>query len=147
MTNATVKLFLDGREIKNSVADIEKEMKKLRKTQRDLVIGSEEYNRTGKQIQELNGILATHRASIRNTGKEYLTLSQRLGKVADGFNRYMGVVAGAIGAVTGQLPADGEGYRDQVHPLPFSRRAYRNCSRCERIASGNILRLSVHQRC
>ena len=101
MTNATVKLFLDGREIKNSVADIEKEMKKLRKTQRDLVIGSEEYNRTGKQIQELNGILATHRASIRNTGKEYLTLSQRLGKVADGFNRYMGVVAGAIGAVTG----------------------------------------------
>ena len=93
MTNATVKLFLDGREIKNSVADIEKEMKKLRKTQRDLVIGSEEYNRTGKQIQELNGILATHRASIRNTGKEYLTLSQRLGKVADGFNRYMGVVA------------------------------------------------------
>ena len=101
MTNATVKLFLDGREIKNSVADIEKEMKKLRKTQRDLVIGSEEYNRTGKQIQELNGILATHRASIRGTGKEYLTLTQRLGKVADGFNRYMGVVAGAIGAVTG----------------------------------------------
>ena len=101
MTNATVKLFLDGREIKNSVADIEKEMKKLKRTQRDLVIGSEEYTRTGKQIQELNGILATHRASIRNTGKEYLTLSQRLGKVADGVNRYMGVVAGAIGAVTG----------------------------------------------
>ena len=101
MTNATVKLFLDGREIKNSVADIEKKMKDLKKTQKDLIIGSEEYTRTGKQIQELNGILATHRASIRNTGTEYTSLTQRLGKVADGFNRYMGVVAGAIGAVTG----------------------------------------------
>lgn len=101
MTNATVKLFLDGKEIKNSVADIEKEMRQLKKTQKDLVIGSEEYTRTGKQIRELNGILATHRASIRNTATEYQSLSQRLGKVADGFNRYMGLMAGAVGAVTG----------------------------------------------
>jgi len=81
MTNATVKLFLDGREIKNSVADIEKKMKDLKKTQKDLIIGSEEYTRTGKQIQELNGILAEHKNQLKAVGKETNSLTSSLKEV------------------------------------------------------------------
>ena len=43
-----------------------------------------------------------------------------------------------------QLPADGEGHRHQVHPMPVSRRACRDRPRRECIARGSILRLSVN---
>ena len=97
----TLKVYIDGLEVENSVNGINKEIRKLKGEMRNLTIGTEEYERKARQLRELDGILQRHRRNIRGVGEEYTSLSARLGKLADGFNRYMGLAAGAVGAVTG----------------------------------------------
>lgn len=97
----SLKVYIDGTEVENSVNGINREIRKLKGEMRNLTIGTEEYERKAKQLRELDGILRRHRRNIRNVGDEYQSLSTRFGKFADGVNRYMGVVAGAVGAVTG----------------------------------------------
>lgn len=97
----SLKVYIDGTEVENSVNGINREIRKLKGEMRNLTIGTEEYERKAKQLRELDGILQRHRRNIRNVGDEYQSLSARFGKFADGVNRYMGVVAGAVGAVTG----------------------------------------------
>lgn len=97
----SLKVYIDGTEVENSVNGINREIRKLKGEMRNLTIGTEEYERKAKQLRELDGILQRHRRNIRGVGEEYTSLSARFGKFADGVNRYMGVVAGAVGAVTG----------------------------------------------
>lgn len=97
----SLKVYIDGTEVENSVNGINREIRKLKGEMRNLTIGTEEYERKAKQLRELDGILQRHRRNIRGVGEEYTSLSARLGKFADGVNRYMGVVAGAVGTVTG----------------------------------------------
>lgn len=101
MYKRTLKVYIDGNEVENSVNGINKEIRKLKGEMRNLTIGTEEYERKARQLRELDGILQRHRRNIRGVGEEYTSLSARFGKFADGVNRYMGVVAGAVGAVTG----------------------------------------------
>ena len=97
----TLKIYIDNKEIDGSVKSIQNRIRELRGEMNKLTVGSEEYNRKAKKIRDLNGILAQHRQQLRATGQEYQTLGSRIGKLADGFNRYMGIVGGAIGALTG----------------------------------------------
>lgn len=97
----SLKVYIDGTEVENSVNGINREIRKLKGEMRNLTIGTEEYERKAKQLREFDGILQRHRRNIRGVGDEYTSLSARFGKFADGVNRYMGVVAGAVGAVTG----------------------------------------------
>ena len=101
MYKRSLKVYIDGTEVENSVNGINREIRKLKGEMRNLTIGTEEYERKARQLRELDGILQRHRRNIRGVGDEYTSLSARLGKFADGVNRYMGVVAGAVGAVTG----------------------------------------------
>lgn len=101
MYKRSLKVYIDGTEVENSVNGINREIRKLKGEMRNLTIGTEEYERKARQLRELDGILQRHRRNIRGVGEEYTSLSARLGKFADGVNRYMGVVAGAVGAVTG----------------------------------------------
>ena len=48
--NASLKIWIDGKEIPNTVNAISKEMKKLQREQKDMTIGSEEYVRQTKKI-------------------------------------------------------------------------------------------------
>lgn len=101
MYKRSLKVYIDGTEVENSVNGINREIRKLKGEMRNLTIGTEEYERKARQLRELDGILQRHRRNIRGVGEEYTSLSARFGKFADGVNRYMGVVAGAVGAVTG----------------------------------------------
>ena len=101
MYKRSLKVYIDGTEVENSVNGINREIRKLKGEMRNLTIGTEEYERKARQLRELDGILQRHRRNIRGVGEEYTSLSARLGKLADGFNRYMGLAAGAVGAVTG----------------------------------------------
>lgn len=90
-------LYIDGKEVKNSVNGIRNEMKKLKAEQDKMTIGSDEYVRHAKKIQHLDGILKKHRADLRKTKDSVFSLK----KMADGFNNYFGLVTAGIASLTG----------------------------------------------
>ncbi len=97
----TIKLYIDNQEIDGSVKSIKSRIRELTAEMNKLTVGTEEYEAKAKKIRELNGILASHRQNIRGVAHEMDGLSGRFGKLADGFNRYMGLVGGAIASLTG----------------------------------------------
>lgn len=99
--NRTVKLYIDNQEIDGSVKSIKSRIRELTGEMNKLTVGTKEYEERAKKIRELNGILAEHRRNIKAVADETNTLSSRFGKIADGFNRYMGVIGGAIASITG----------------------------------------------
>lgn len=99
--NRTVKLYIDNQEIDGSVKSIKSRIRELTGEMNKLTVGTKEYEERAKKIRELNGILAEHRRNIKAVADETNTLAGRFGKIADGFNRYMGVIGGAIASLTG----------------------------------------------
>ena len=97
----TVKLYIDNQEIDGSVKSIKSRIRELTGEMNKLTVGTKEYEERAKKIRELKGILAEHRRNIKAVADETNTLSSRFGKIADGFNRYMGVIGGAIASITG----------------------------------------------
>ena len=79
--NASLKIWIDGKEIPNTVNAISKEMKKLQREQKDMTIGSEEYVRQTKKIAELNTILSEHKNQLKAVGKETNSLTSSLKEV------------------------------------------------------------------
>lgn len=55
-----ISIFIDGKEVENSVKSIRSEMAKLRNEQAKTIVGSEEYVKKGKQIAQLNTIYESH---------------------------------------------------------------------------------------
>jgi TP901 family phage tail tape measure protein len=99
----TVKVFIDGARIDNSVPAIQKKIRELTRDVKKMTIGTEEYNKTVKSISELNSILAEHKRAIRGVAEESKSLGQRLSSVADFFNKwYYSLQTGldALGGVT-----------------------------------------------
>ena len=99
----TVKVFIDGAQIDNSVPAIQKKIRELTRDVKKMTIGTEEYNKTVKSISELNFILAEHKRAIRGVAEESKSLGQRLSSVADFFNKwYYSLQTGldALGGVT-----------------------------------------------
>lgn len=79
--NASLKIWIDGKEIPNTVNAISKEMRKLQREQKDMTIGSEEYVRQTKKIAELNTILSEHKNQLKAVGKETNSLANSLKEV------------------------------------------------------------------
>ena len=79
--NASLKIWIDGKEIPNTVNAISKEMKKLQREQKDMTIGSQEYVEQTKKIAELNTILSEHKNQLKAVGKETNSLTSSLKEV------------------------------------------------------------------
>ncbi len=94
-------LYIDGKQVKNSITEIEKEMRAIERAQKKMTVGSQEYVHAGEKIRSLNGILSEHRAQLRAAAVETEKHSSSIGKLADGFNRYAGMAAGALATITG----------------------------------------------
>jgi hypothetical protein len=62
-----INIWINGKEVKNDVASIKKEMYQLINAQSRMTIGSKEYVAAGEEIKKLKGILGDHNASIRQT--------------------------------------------------------------------------------
>lgn len=104
VTRRGIYLYINGQEVSNDVKSIRAEMKKLVNQQAQMTIGSEEYIRAGRKIQSLNGILSEHRNQWAKTNSEIDKSKDNmfsLSKVADGFNKYFGMVTAAIASLTG----------------------------------------------
>ena len=79
--NASLKIWIDGKEIPNTVNAISKEMRKLQREQKDMTIGSQEYVEQTKKIAELNTILSEHKNQLKAVGKETNSLTSSLKEV------------------------------------------------------------------
>lgn len=104
VTRRGIYLYINGQEVSNDVKSIRAEMKKLVNQQAQMTMGSEEYIRAGQKIKALNGILAEHRNQWMKTNSEIDKSKDNmfsLSKVADGFNKYFGMVTAAIASLTG----------------------------------------------
>lgn len=96
-----VYLYLDGSEIKNDIKSIEAEMKGLVLAQKKMTLGSEEYVRTAQKIRSLRGIINEHNAQLKEVETNVKKNSISVGKLADGFNRFFGLIGAGVAALTG----------------------------------------------
>lgn len=87
---------IDGKEIKNNAASIKAEMDKIINQQRRMTIGSREYQEATTKIKYLKGILEQHRMELSNIQKSWSFKG-----IADGFNRYMGIITAFAASATG----------------------------------------------
>lgn len=65
--NRSLKIYLDGTEVKKSVAEIQKEMRIAQMEMKNAQIGSDNYRRALENLQTLKGILADHKAQLKET--------------------------------------------------------------------------------
>lgn len=101
--NRTVKIHIDGKEVDNTVPGIQKKIRELTRDVKKMTIGTEEYEKKVKDIAQLNAILAEHKRAIRGVAEESQSLGQKLGNMADFFNKwYYSLQTGldALGGVT-----------------------------------------------
>lgn len=71
-----VSIFINGKEVENTIKSITAEKRKLVRELNRMVVGSEEYNKTVKQIQQLDGTLAKHRNNIRGVESAWDNVTQ-----------------------------------------------------------------------
>ena len=69
--NRKVTIYINGTEIKSTIASLEAELKKLKNQQKQLTIGTEEYVETGKKIREIENILHSQRAATHSLNSEW----------------------------------------------------------------------------
>ncbi len=81
----SLKVYIDGKEVENSVAGIQKEMRKLRGEMKNLTIGTEEYEKKAAGMRKLNGILREHRKNVSGVADEQDRMTEAI-KNALGLN-------------------------------------------------------------
>jgi len=71
-------------------------MLKIVNAQKLMTIGSQEYNLATQKIKQLNGVLAQHSEQVREVQRGW-----SMKGMADGFNRYMGMITAFAASATG----------------------------------------------
>lgn len=97
--NRRVNLWINGKEVRNDIASIRKEMSKLQGQQSRMIRGSEEYVRTGKEIRRLRGILQQHQQDLRRTSASWLSMKN----AAANFNKYFGMITAGFATIAGAI--------------------------------------------
>jgi hypothetical protein len=67
-TRRQVNIYINGREINNTIKGVRGEARKLNRELSNLEIGSAEYNQKMKELKQLNGILGDHRKPTARCG-------------------------------------------------------------------------------
>jgi TP901 family phage tail tape measure protein len=80
MSNATanrrINLYINGKEVKNDIASIKKEMYKLINEQSRMTLGSDEYVKHARKIRTLKGMISEHNKSLRTTEGSWKRLTR-----------------------------------------------------------------------
>lgn len=116
----TVTVYIDGSKIDNSIPAIQKKVRELTRDVKKMTIGTEEYNKTVKSIAELNSILAEHKKAVRGVAEESETLGDKLGGMADFFNKwYYSLQTGlnALGDITTTIRQSVNEYADMEEAM------------------------------
>lgn len=89
MARRQVSIFINGREVENTLKGIRSEKRKINRELQNMVIGSDEYVKKAKELEEINGKLDNHRRKI---GQVDSTLS----KITGGLTKFAGVAVAAF---------------------------------------------------
>lgn len=118
--NRTVKVFIDGTEVEGTIPVIQKRIRELTRDVKKMTIGTQEYNDKIKEIAQLNTILAEHKRAIRGVADESQSLGQKLGNLADFFNKwYYSLQTGldALGGATTKIRQSVNDYADMEESM------------------------------
>lgn len=66
-----VTIYVNGQEVKSTLADLTKEMMKLQAEQKKMIIGSEEYVKTGLKIKEIKDVLDAQKMAMKEVEGEW----------------------------------------------------------------------------
>src|SRR5665647_563332 len=91
-----INLYINGQQVKNDVKSIRAEMAKLVNEQARMTIGSDKYLAHALKIKQLKGVMAEHNQQIAA-----VTKSWSMQGMADGFNKYFGLITALIATFTG----------------------------------------------
>lgn len=81
--NRKVTIYIDGKEVKSTLASLESEMRKLKAQQKDMTIGSEEYISTTKKIREINSVIESQRREVKGLGNEWKSTTTKVAEFAN----------------------------------------------------------------
>ena len=81
--NRKVTIYINGREIENTLQSIRNEVVKLEREQRKLPIGSVEYLKKGNEIKELKGILQAQKRNVEELGNEWKDATFKLAEYSN----------------------------------------------------------------
>lgn len=90
MARRQVSIYINGREIENSLKQIAAEKRKVNNELNKMIVGSDEYNAKVQELRGLNGIIRQHNEALRPVASSYAKLPALLS----------GIAAGAAGAFT-----------------------------------------------
>lgn len=93
-----INLYINGKQVSNDVKSIRGEMAHLINQQARMTIGSQEYVQAARSISQLRGILAQHNQQIAA-----VTSSWSASGVANGINKYFGLITAGIASVAGMV--------------------------------------------
>lgn len=99
--NRTVKIFIDGSEVDNSIPAIQKKIRELTRDVKKMTIGTKEYTDKVQAIAQLNSILSEHKHAIHGVVEESKSLGQRLNSMADFFNKWYYTLQTGVDALGG----------------------------------------------
>lgn len=85
-----INVYINDKEVEDSIDNIAKEFKKLNKETKKLEIGSEQYQKNIKRLRELDGELARHRKRVKGVEETWTKTKSAL----------VGFGAGVIGALS-----------------------------------------------
>ncbi len=83
--------------------ELTRRQRELNSTLANLSPDHESYEQYEQQLKAVNKRLAELKAKTRATAAAQTTLRQKIGKVADGFNRYFGLIAGITASLAGLM--------------------------------------------
>jgi len=92
MARRQVSIYINGRQVNNTIKSIYSEKRKLNAELNRMTIGTEEYEKKVRDLARVNGILDDHRNKIRNTGSTWEKLTK------GGITKLAGLAAGAFAA-------------------------------------------------
>ena len=104
--NRRINVWINGNEVKNDIASIRGELKKLENQQARMDIGSSQYNKLGNEIRKLKGIITEHRDSLKVTSVEQEKMAASSGKVSGMFGKLFSSaasLAGGLGLAVGGM--------------------------------------------
>lgn len=87
-----INLYINGKEVKNDLVSIRREMNRLTNEQARMTMGSREYNAHAVKIRSLRGVIRQHNMDLNETSKSWFSLRG----AAEGFNRYFSMITAAM---------------------------------------------------
>ncbi len=77
--NRKVTIYINGKEVENTIDSVRKEVRKLRAEQAKCTIGSEEYIEKTKEIRQLDKIITTHNRDLGRVDSWWDCIIRKMG--------------------------------------------------------------------